>query len=71
MYLLSNNTQENKDTSNYFTKNPSRGKGNSEKVKIPILTNEDFLVEGDGFEPSKLQATDLQSAPFGHSGTPP
>ena len=25
----------------------------------------------DGFEPSKLKATDLQSAPFGHSGTPP
>ena len=29
------------------------------------------MVEGDGFEPSKLKATDLQSAPFGHSGTPP
>lgn len=25
----------------------------------------------DGFEPSKLKATDLQSAPFGHSGTLP
>ena len=25
------------------------------------------LVEGDGFEPSKAQLTDLQSAPFGHS----
>ena len=30
-----------------------------------------FLVEGDGFEPSKSLTTDLQSAPFGHSGTPP
>ena len=30
-----------------------------------------FLVGEDGFEPSKLEATDLQSAPFGHSGTPP
>ena len=30
-----------------------------------------FMVEGDGFEPSKRDATDLQSAPFGHSGTPP
>ena len=30
-----------------------------------------ILVEGDGFEPSKQEATDLQSAPFGHSGTPP
>ncbi len=25
----------------------------------------------DGFEPSKRNATDLQSAPFGHSGTLP
>ncbi len=30
-----------------------------------------FVVGGDGFEPSKRDATDLQSAPFGHSGTPP
>ena len=29
-----------------------------------------ILVEGDGFEPSKAQLTDLQSAPFGHSGIP-
>ena len=29
------------------------------------------LVEEDGFEPSKSLTTDLQSAPFGHSGTPP
>ena len=29
------------------------------------------LVEGDGFEPSKAVPTDLQSAPFGHSGIPP
>ena len=29
------------------------------------------MVEGEGFEPSKAQLTDLQSAPFGHSGTPP
>ena len=28
------------------------------------------LVEGDGFEPSKAVLTDLQSAPFGRSGTP-
>ncbi len=32
---------------------------------------QDFVVEGDGFEPSKSLTTDLQSAPFGHSGTPP
>jgi hypothetical protein len=29
------------------------------------------MVEGEGFEPSKLEAADLQSAPFNHSGTPP
>ena len=29
------------------------------------------MVGGDGFEPSKAVPTDLQSAPFGHSGTPP
>ena len=29
------------------------------------------MVGEDGFEPSKLEATDLQSAPFGHSGIPP
>ena len=29
------------------------------------------MVEEDGFEPSKRDATDLQSAPFGHSGIPP
>ena len=30
-----------------------------------------FLVGGGGFEPSKSLTTDLQSAPFSHSGTPP
>jgi hypothetical protein len=29
------------------------------------------LVEGEGFEPSKAEPADLQSAPFDHSGTPP
>ena len=28
-------------------------------------------VGGEGFEPSKAEPTDLQSAPFGHSGTHP
>jgi hypothetical protein len=28
-------------------------------------------MDGEGFEPSKAQLTDLQSAPFGHSGTHP
>ena len=30
-----------------------------------------YVVEEDGFEPSKSVTTDLQSAPFGHSGTLP
>jgi hypothetical protein len=28
-------------------------------------------VEGGGFEPPKSTTSDLQSDPFGHSGTPP
>ena len=28
-------------------------------------------MDGEGFEPSKALPTDLQSAPFGHSGTHP
>ena len=30
-----------------------------------------LLVEDGGFEPPKAMLTDLQSAPFGHSGNPP
>ncbi len=29
------------------------------------------MVEGEGFEPSKAEPADLQSAPFNHSGIPP
>jgi hypothetical protein len=29
------------------------------------------MVEGGGFEPPKAEPSDLQSGPFGHSGTPP
>ena len=36
------------------------------KTILPSL-----VVEEGGFEPPKRDATDLQSAPFGHSGTPP
>jgi hypothetical protein len=35
---------------------------------VPFGTN---LVEGGGFEPPKALPTDLQSVPFGRSGTPP
>ena len=31
----------------------------------------DDMVGRDGFEPSKSVTADLQSAPFGHSGTRP
>ena len=41
------------------------------KEKSRLLSQSGFLVEEDGFEPSKSSTTDLQSAPFGHSGTPP
>jgi hypothetical protein len=30
-----------------------------------------MMVEGEGFEPSKAEPSDLQSDPFGHSGIPP
>ena len=29
------------------------------------------MVEGGGFEPPKAEPSDLQSDPFGRSGTPP
>ena len=35
------------------------------------LNRPQHLVGEDGFEPSKLKAADLQSVPFGHSGTLP
>ena len=31
----------------------------------------DLMVEGVGFEPTKAEPSDLQSGPFGRSGTPP
>ena len=40
------------------------------KKNEPIFTSS-FLVGEGGFEPPKSLTTDLQSAPFGHSGIPP
>ena len=37
----------------------------------PRGTNLIMKMDGEGFEPSKAVPTDLQSAPFGHSGTHP
>ena len=38
---------------------------------LPLSYTRLEMVEGGGFEPLKQLATDLQSAPFGHLGTPP
>ena len=39
--------------------------------KAPATASAFFLVGEGGFEPPKSLTTDLQSAPFGHSGTLP
>ena len=46
---------------------------NAEKVsKSPDFSRNQGLMVGEGgFEPPKSLTTDLQSAPFGHSGIPP
>jgi hypothetical protein len=41
------------------------------RPKLQCLRRFFSLVGEDGFEPSKRNATDLQSAPFGHSGILP
>ncbi len=48
------------------TRDPRLGKA----MLYPWATSAYILVEGGGFEPPKAQLTDLQSAPFGHSGIP-
>ena len=40
------------------------------KKRVPINSIL-FSVDGEGFEPSKSETADLQSDPFGHSGTHP
>ena len=42
-----------------------------EPDELPTAPPRDKLVEREGFEPSKPEAADLQSAPFNHSGTSP
>ena len=44
---------------------------NSVRSRDPIRNRRMHLVEGEGFEPSKAEPADLQSAPFDRSGTPP
>ncbi len=43
----------------------------SEKKPVTCVTSFRMMVEGGGFEPPKAEPSDLQSDPFGHSGTPP
>ncbi len=38
--------------------------------RLPVASP-NRLVEGGGFEPPKAEPSDLQSDPFGRSGTPP
>lgn len=38
-------------------------------TSLSILISD--MVEGEGFEPSKAEPSDLQSDPFDRSGTPP
>ena len=44
---------------------------NLNHARLPIPPFPRILVDGDGFEPSKSVTADLQSAPFGRSGTHP
>ena len=56
---------------------PSRSKflilprGDSENLYLSLTLYSMLMVVGEGFEPSKSMTADLQSAPFGRSGTPP
>ena len=51
---------------------PTRIELASSAWKAEVLPlNYTRTVEGGGFEPPKAEPADLQSAPFGHSGTPP
>ena len=44
----------------------------SHKAKRPVQMHEAFYLVGEGgFEPPKAKPADLQSVPFGHSGTLP
>ena len=41
------------------------------RARLPIPPFPHKVVDGGGFEPPKSATADLQSAPFGHSGTHP
>ena len=46
-------------------------KNSDKKIKTRDANASRVLVGEGGFEPPKLKAADLQSVPFGHSGTLP
>ena len=45
--------------------------GWSSTIELHPRFNKFMMVEGGGFEPPKAEPADLQSDPFGRSGTPP
>jgi hypothetical protein len=55
------------------TQRPKRSCHNAAQLNYPqkIKAKRIILVEGEGFEPSKAEPSDLQSDPFDRSGTPP
>jgi hypothetical protein len=68
-------------SSHTVTHNKQYGAGNGTRTRDPKLGRLALyqlsysrlrnMVEREGFEPSKASPADLQSAPFGHSGTSP
>ena len=48
-----------------------QGQNIGQRGLIWLRSNREVMVVGEGFEPSKSMTADLQSAPFGRSGTPP
>ena len=62
-------------TDNHYIKWSGRRDSNSRPSPwqgdaLPLSHFRIKLVEGDGFEPSKAELTDLQSVPFGQLGNP-
>ena len=58
---------------NYARRSDDRAKKQPDQLLtysvLPFFLSSD--VEGVGFEPTKAEPSDLQSDPFGRSGTPP
>jgi hypothetical protein len=50
---------------------PTQSAWKAEVLPLNYTRKPHNLVEGEGFEPSKAEPSDLQSDPFGRSGTPP